>query len=104
MLYDQILDFFNDIFSKYQCGFRKNYSTQYALLLMIEKWRESVDSGNVFGALLTDLSKAFDCLPHDLILAKLHAYGFDEMSLKLMHDYLSGRQQRTKIENTYSSS
>ena len=102
-LYDQILDFFNDIFSKYQCGFRKNYSTQYALLLMIEKWRESVDSGNVFGALLTDLSKAFDCLPHDLILAKLHAYGFDEMSLKLMHDYLSGRQQRTKIENTYSS-
>ena len=96
-LYDQILDIFNDIFSKYQCGFRKNYSTQYALLLMIEKWRESVDSGNVFGALLTDLSKAFDCLPHDLILAKLHAYGFDEMSLKLMHDYLSGRQQRTKI-------
>ena len=66
---------------------------------MIEKWRESVDSGNVFGALLTDLSKAFDCLPHDLILAKLHAYGFDEMSLKLMHDYLSGRQQRMKIEN-----
>ena len=70
---------------------------------MIEKWRESVVSGNVFGALLTDLSKAFDCLPHDLILAKLHAYGFDEMSLKLMHNYLSGRQQRTKIENTYSS-
>ena len=102
-LCDQILDFFNEIFSKYQCGFRKHYSTQYALLLMIEKWRESVDSGNVFGALLTDLSKAFDCLPRDLILEKLHAYGFDEMSLKLMHDYLSGRQQRTKIENTYSS-
>ena len=65
---------------------------------MIEKWRESVDSGNVFGALLTDLSKAFDCLPHDLILAKLHAYGFDEMSLKLMHDYLvDNKEQKLKI-------
>ena len=51
---------------------------------MIEKWRESVDSGGVFGALMTDLSKAFDCLHHELLIAKLDAYGFDKKSLKLI--------------------
>ena len=69
---------------------------------MIEKWRKSLDNGDIFGAVLTDLSKAFDCLPRDLIIAKLKAYGFDEPSLKLMHSYLSGRKQRTKIGNSYS--
>ena len=69
---------------------------------MIEKWRKSLDNGDIFGAVLTDLSKAFDCLPHDLIIAKLKAYGFDEPSLKLIHSYLSGRKQRTKIGNSYS--
>ena len=59
--------------SKYKCGFRKGYSVINALLPMIEKWRKSLDAGRVFGALLTDLSKAFDCLPHELLIAKLHA-------------------------------
>ena len=70
---------------------------------MIEKWRKSLDKGGNFGALLTDLSKAFDCLPHDLLIAKLHAYGFDHKSLKLIDRYLRGRKQRVKICNTYSS-
>ena len=67
---------------------------------MIEKWRESLDSGGNFGALLTDLSKAFDCLPHYLLIAKLHAYGLDMASLKLLHFYLTKRRQRVKINNT----
>ena len=70
-LYDQMSNFFEDIFSKYQCGFRKGYSAQHCLLVMIEKWKRIVDYGGVFGALLTDLSKAFDCIPHDLFIAKL---------------------------------
>ena len=70
---------------------------------MIEKWRESLDSGGNFGALLTDLSKAFDCLPHDLLTAKLRAYGLDMSSLKFLHCYLTKRRQIVKINNTYSS-
>ena len=70
---------------------------------MIEKWRESLDQGGAYGALLTDLSKAFDCLPHELIIAKLYAYGVDMPSLKLINSYLSKRRQRIKINDVYSS-
>ena len=61
------------------------------------------DSGQMFGALLTDLSKAFDCLDHELLIAKLNTYGFILPALKLVHDYLSNRKQRTKVNRTYSS-
>ena len=101
-LYDQIATYFEHIFSRYQCGFRKGYSAQHYLLAMIEKWKKIVDDGGVFGALLTDLSKAFDCIPHDLIIAKLKAYSFHIDALKLIHDYLSNRKQRVKVNDTYS--
>ena len=70
---------------------------------MLETWKRSVDKGKVFGALLRDLSKAFDCLDHELLTAKLNAYGFSLPALRLINDYLSNRKQRTKIENTYST-
>ena len=65
--------------------------------------RGSVDQGHVFGALLTDLSKAFDCLPHNLLIAKLNAYGFDNNAVRFVYDYLISRKQRTKISDTHSS-
>ena len=95
--------YLNQIFSKYQCGFRKGYNAQHCLMAMIEKWRKFLDIGGHAGALLTDLSKAFDCIDHELLIAKLHAYGFDNDALKFIYSYLKGRKQRTKINSSYSS-
>ncbi|XP_057294621.1 uncharacterized protein LOC130623149 [Hydractinia symbiolongicarpus] len=67
--------------------FKKGFSTQHCLLAMLEKWRKCNDENKIIGALLTDLSKAFDCLPHDLLIAKLNAYGFDEVALKIIYNY-----------------
>ena len=58
--------------------------------------------GGFIGPTLMDLSKAYDCLPHDLLIAKLEAYGLDNGSLKLILDYLSFRKQRTKVDSAYS--
>ena len=75
------------------------YGAQDCLLAMLEYWKSAVDKGKVFGALLTDLSKAFDCLLHELIIA----YGFSSAALKLFQSYLSKRWQRTKINQCSSS-
>ena len=100
---NQMYPYLNQIFSKYQCGFRKVYNAQHCLISMIEKWRKFLDIGRHAGAPLTDLSKAFDCIDHELLIAKLHAYGFDNDKLKFIYSYLKGRKQRTKINSSYSS-
>ena len=70
---------------------------------MIEKWRKSLDKGDAFGAPLTDLSKAFDCLPHELLIAKPPASGVDIPSLKLLHSSLTKRKQRVKLNGMISA-
>ena len=102
-MFDQMYSYFNQILSKHQCGFRQGHSTQHSLLLMVEKLKKSLDNSGVGGMLLTALSKAFDCLRHDLLIAKLAAYGFDQPSLCFIFSYLSGRTQRTKVNNAYIS-
>ena len=74
-----------------------------SILSMLEKWKSAIDNKKMFRALLTDLSKAFDCLSHDLLIAKLNAYGFSIAALKLVENYLSNRKQRTKINSDFSS-
>ena len=78
------------------CGFRKGYNAQHALMRAIENWKACLDNGGKIGAIFMDLSKAFDCIRHDLLIAKLHAYGFSREALLLVHSYLENRQQRVK--------
>ena len=70
---------------------------------MLEKWKSCNGKGKSFGALMTDLSKAFEGPSHELINTKLHAYGFDRQALELMNSYLSERKHRTKLSGHYSS-
>ena len=98
----QINEYMDVFLSTQQCGFREEYSTQQFLLAMLEKWRSAVDNKKTFGVLLTDLSKAFDCLLHELLLPKLHAYGFSIPAPRLVYIYLKNRKQRTIINSAYS--
>ena len=77
IMYDHIYENMGTKLSQYLCGFRKGYSTQYCLIVMREKWKKALDKHNLAEALLTDLSKTFDCLNHELLITKLEAYGFD---------------------------
>ena len=70
---------------------------------MIEKWRKTLDKGGQTGAVLTDLSKAFDCIDHNFLIAKLDAYGFEKQSIDFLHSYLTKRKQRAKVDSAYSS-
>ena len=87
--------FFETFFSRYRCGFRRFFNSQQSLLGMLEKWKRSVDKGKFLGALLSDLGKAaktFDCLDHELLIAKVNAYRFTVPAL---------RKKRTKIHSSY---
>ena len=99
----QIGDYMDKYLSSYLCGYRKGYNPQHALLTLLENWRTMLDRRGYGGAVLMDLSKAFDTLNHDLLIAKLHAYGFGYKSLKLIKSYLNNRWQRTKINTSFSS-
>ena len=83
-------------------GYRKGYSSQHSLIVMFENWKKNLDKGGKCGALFVDLSKAFDCLQHDLLFAKLNACGFYYKSLKLISSFLSNRKYRTKINSSFS--
>ena len=92
-IFQQISKLIESLFSKYQCWFRKQYSTQYCHLAMLEKWKLSVDKGSYFDAHLTDLFKAFHCLSHELLVAKLHACDISLIALGLLHSCLTKRKQ-----------
>ena len=94
--------FMKDKFSPLLCGFRKHYNTQHALIRLIERFKHCLDYSGVIAGVLMDLSKAYDCIPHDLLIAKLHAYGISMQSLKLLYSYLTNRKQRVKINNSFS--
>ena len=103
ILYNQIINFIDEKLSTFLTSFRKNYSTQNCLLTMIETWKNIIDKNGTVAAVFMDLSKAFDTLNHNLLIAKLGAYGFTNDALKFMKSYLSDRYQRVRVNNSYST-
>ena len=103
LMFQQITSYVSNTLSPYLCGFRKGYNAQHALLRLKNNLNKCLDKKEKVGLFMMDLSKAFDCIPHDLLIAKLHAYGFDSRCLKLIYSYLKGRNQRVKINAEYSS-
>ena len=102
IMYDQRYEYIVHFLNQLLCGFRKAHSTQYALFRLLQKWQKELDSGGFIGTILMDLSKAYACLLHDLLIAKLEAYGLGNDSLNLLSDYLSFRKERTKVGSAYS--
>ena len=96
-------DFFENIFNPYLCAFRRGHGCQKILLRLLEDWRNALDKNQYVAAVLMDLSKAFDCLPHDILLDKLLAYGMSTDSVSLLESYLSNRKQQIKINSILSS-
>ena len=97
-IYDRFLlnslsDYVENTLSDFIAAYRKNYSSNNVLLRLIENWKKHLDNKNIVGTVLMDLSKAFDCIPHDLLIAKLHAHGFTKKSLTFRYSYLKRRKQ-----------
>ena len=103
IIYKQTNSYMEDKLAKCLTCFRKSHVTQHSLLTMLEKWKKKeIDNGSYVSALFMDLSKAFDTINHDLMLAKLKAYGFSTDALNLMHSYLKNRKQKVQINNKFS--
>ena len=103
LLYKQIEKFMNNKLSVKLSGFRKNYNTQYCLTYMLEKWKNALVKGKHVGAVFMDLSKAFDTINHDLLIAKLEAHRFSNNALLFKLSYLKDRSKRISINSSFST-
>ena len=92
----------NTFLSRFISAYRKSFSTNHVLIHLIENWKKSLDEKKFVGAVLMDLSKAFDSIPHDLLIAKMYAYGFSINAVTFFYSYLKRRKQNVKINNTHS--
>ena len=99
----QICDYIGKFLSPLLCGYRKGFSTQCALLILMERWKFCLNKQGFTDALLMDLFKAFDTINHELLISKLHAYGFSTDALKVPVSYLQDRWKRVKTNTTFSS-
>ena len=96
------MSYFDEYLSPFILAYRKNYSTQQVPIRLLEEWREKLEKNFIVGAVLMDLAKAVDCISHNLIIAKLAAYGLERETLRLTYSYLKSWKQCVKISNTYS--
>lgn len=93
----------NELFNSSQYGFRKNHSTEFATIEIVDKIANEIDKKKIPFSVFIDLSKAFDTLDHGILLKKLHYYGIEGTPLKWFESYLTGRSQSVKYNNTISS-
>ena len=103
IMYAKIESFMEDKLSKLLTGFRKSHSTQHCLINMLEKWKNTLDKGGFVCAMLMDVSKAFDTMNHEFLIAKLGAYGFQKDALFFMKSYLTKRQQQFRVNSNFSA-
>ena len=103
VLPNQLSEYFDNIFDDFLCAFRKGHGCQTTLIRLLEDWKCALDNNEYVAAILMDLLKAFDCLPHNILLCKLSSYGLTENATKLMESYLSDHTQQIKIGNVVSS-
>ena len=96
-IFNHMSEYMQKFLDKILCGFRKADSTQHALFRLLQAWQKELDNSGNVGTFVMDLSKAYDCIPHDLLIAKLEAHSLDKISLNTLFDRLSNRKQRTKI-------
>ena len=99
VIYDQLSQYLDKYLNSLLCGFRKAHSSQHALFKLLQAWQEELDKSGFVGTILMDLSKAYDSLTHDLLVAKFEAYGTNKNRLNSIHNYLRNRKQRTKISS-----
>ena len=102
ILHSQVYSYIQQYLNPLLYGFRQGHGTQHALFRLLQVWQKELHESGYTGTVLMNLSKACDCLPHDLIIAKFETYGFDNISWKLLHSYFSNRKQRVKIRSAIS--
>ena len=103
VLSDQLTDLFENIFHAFLCAFIKGHGCQTTLLRLLEDCKTALDKNQYVAAILMDLSKAYDCLRHDILLCKLSAHGLSPKSVELLRNYLTGRKQQIKLHGVLSS-
>ena len=100
-LHENLTNYVDTFLSKFISAYRKSYSSNHVLIRLIESWKKSLDHKKFVGAVPMDLLKAFDSILHDLLIAKMHTYGFSKNSLVFFYSYLKRRKQNVRINNTH---
>ena len=98
IIYNQMDEYIESFLSKVLTGFCKKHNTKHSLLKKLENFKEALDKGYSVSGIFMELSKTFDTLNHELLIAKLEAYGFSAKSLSYIHSYLNKQLQKANIK------
>ena len=96
-LLEKFKPFINSFLSEYMVAYRKKYSTNHVLIRLIRNWKKALDEKFLVGTVLMDLSKAFDCISQDLLIAKLHAHGFSLKAVTFIYSILNKGNKKKRL-------